>query len=180
MAYFILHSVLASAWAKRLFGQWQHYRLFYTAMAMLTLAPLWLLRASLPFEPLWNGGIVGQVIGLGFGFGAYKMGAAALRLYGIRQFVGLKPQTAETLVRKGILARVRHPLYTATILLGIGFFIWQPIWANLVMLLAWLAYLPIGIWLEERKLIAQFGAAYQTYQKEVPALWPRIPFAKWK
>jgi protein-S-isoprenylcysteine O-methyltransferase Ste14 len=34
-------------------------------------------------------------------------------------------------------------------------------------------YLPIGIHLEERKLIATFGEAYRRYRGEVPALWPR-------
>jgi protein-S-isoprenylcysteine O-methyltransferase Ste14 len=35
-------------------------------------------------------------------------------------------------------------------------------------------YLPIGIALEERKLIAAFGEDYVRYRREVPALFPRL------
>jgi protein-S-isoprenylcysteine O-methyltransferase Ste14 len=35
-------------------------------------------------------------------------------------------------------------------------------------------YVIIGTWLEERKLVLEFGEAYLQYQKEVPML---IPFA---
>ena len=36
-------------------------------------------------------------------------------------------------------------------------------------------YVLLGTWLEERKLVLEFGDAYLHYQKEVPML---IPFAK--
>jgi protein-S-isoprenylcysteine O-methyltransferase Ste14 len=35
-----------------------------------------------------------------------------------------------------------------------------------------LLYLLVGTWLEERKLLAEFGAAYARYRREVPALFP--------
>ena len=37
-----------------------------------------------------------------------------------------------------------------------------------------LVYLPIGIRLEEHKLIAQFGEEYRRYRREVPALFPKL------
>jgi protein-S-isoprenylcysteine O-methyltransferase Ste14 len=38
-------------------------------------------------------------------------------------------------------------------------------------------YVLIGTWLEERKLVLEFGEAYLRYQRQVPML---IPFAKIK
>ena len=31
----------------------------------------------------------------------------------------------------------------------------------------------VGAWLEERKLLTEFGDAYRRYRREVPALMPR-------
>ncbi|MFT6214861.1 MAG: protein-S-isoprenylcysteine O-methyltransferase Ste14 [Roseivirga sp.] len=40
--------------------------------------------------------------------------------------------------------------------------------------MALLIYLPIGIYLEEKKLIQTYGKAYIKYKEEVPALIPKI------
>jgi protein-S-isoprenylcysteine O-methyltransferase Ste14 len=35
-------------------------------------------------------------------------------------------------------------------------------------------YIPIGIFLEERKLTAEFGEAYKNYRQRTPMLLPRL------
>jgi protein-S-isoprenylcysteine O-methyltransferase Ste14 len=66
---------------------------------------------------------------------------------------------------------VRHPLY-----LGILLSLWSvPLMTagHLLFSLGMSAYILIGVWFEERDLIAQFGARYRRYRAEVGMLVPR-------
>jgi methanethiol S-methyltransferase len=36
-------------------------------------------------------------------------------------------------------------------------------------------YILVGVRLEERDLVAQFGASYEQYRRRVPMLMPRLP-----
>jgi protein-S-isoprenylcysteine O-methyltransferase Ste14 len=44
---------------------------------------------------------------------------------------------------------------------------------NLTWRTLFLLYLVAGAYLEERKLLAEFGTEYARYQQEVPMFWPR-------
>lgn len=74
----------------------------------------------------------------------------------------------------GLYAWVRHPIYTAGLI-----FLWlTPILTSnlLAMNIGLTLYILIGAWLEERKMVAEFGEAYREYQRRVPMLIPyRIP-----
>ena len=69
----------------------------------------------------------------------------------------------------GILSVIRHPWYTASILI-----IWtrhldvSALIVNLILTL----YLIIGTYLEEQKLIDELGDEYRLYQKNVSMLFP--------
>jgi len=45
---------------------------------------------------------------------------------------------------------------------------------HLLFALANTAYILVGLQLEERDLIAEFGATYQNYRQRVPMLVPRL------
>jgi len=68
---------------------------------------------------------------------------------------------------------LRHPIYAGFIL---------AFWASprmslghLVFAVATTGYILIGIWLEERDLVAQFGQRYLRYRETVGMLFPKLP-----
>ncbi|WP_332369713.1 hypothetical protein [Spirosoma telluris] len=48
----------------------------------------------------------------------------------------------------------------------------QPDWKHLIFSLSAFAYLRVGIYFEERKLVKTFGEDYVRYQLQVPMLFP--------
>lgn len=97
------------------------------------------------------------------------------QLFGISQgfarLLGRKP--AEQKFSTPLFYRwVRHPIYAGFIL---------AFWAapkmtlgHLVFALATTGYILVGIWFEERDLIAHFGDRYTRYRAEVGMLFPRL------
>lgn len=94
---------------------------------------------------------------------------------GIRPFKENKIGAAEAgLIQTGLYRYVRHPLYSGTVLLSTGIFLTLPIMALAIFLVCMAVYLPVGIYFEEKKLIADFGGEYLLYQKKVKKLIPGI------
>ncbi|ABK45729.1 hypothetical protein Mmc1_3239 [Magnetococcus marinus MC-1] len=179
----LVHSGMSSAsfkhhWCARL-GHWHAYeRLIFNGVALVTSAGL-LLHARLAlshnvlFQPeAWLSSLllVGQLMGI-------VLLLLALRAYDLTRFTGLKqiahPQQplAPEPLRIGPLHRwVRHPIYTAALLL-----LWcQPLsYSNLVLHGCATLYLCIGASFEERRLRDLYGEPYRRFQQSVPMLLPR-------
>jgi methanethiol S-methyltransferase len=184
--YGLVHSWLASLQAKRQARRMlgaspvdRFYRLAYNAFAVLSLLPVLALAMLLPSITLYiipypwilftlavQGLAVFALI-----FGLFQTGP--LEFTGLSQPFDPTHDQEKTLVTKGLYRWVRHPLYTA------GFvFIWlSPIMTtNLLTLNAGLTiYLVIGAHFEERKLLREYGKAYQHYSQKTPMFVPWIP-----
>jgi len=78
------------------------------------------------------------------------------------------------LVTSGPYALVRHPLYSADIILVWCMFLFYPAMRMLYSSLWVTLVLSYWVLLEERALTDRFGPKYRKYKKEVPMLVPKI------
>ncbi|WP_241503890.1 methyltransferase family protein [Ferruginivarius sediminum] len=177
-----VHSLLAHPPVQqamgRLFGS--RTRLAYNLIATVHIAAvlalgIWLLGGAADFAlPAWlrvamwllaGCGVAGLVVGL--------------REYDMSRFSGTwqarhgTPPGAgdedEPLVTAGLHRYVRHPLYTAGMMLLWGLAqsplgLATAVWGTL--------YFVIGTLFEERKLLARYGGDYREYRRKVPAFVP--------
>ena len=83
-------------------------------------------------------------------------------------------QRRHALATSGPYARIRHPQYTAFVLILLGFLLQWPTLLTLIMF-------PILLFMyarlakrEEREVAAEFGAEYERYRRATPAFFPRL------
>ena len=76
-------------------------------------------------------------------------------------------------IRTGVFGWVRHPIYLSEILLYFGLLLMSLSLAAAVVWLVAVGFLHYISRHEERLLLAQFGAAYEEYMRDVPMWIPR-------
>lgn len=176
--YFFVHSFLAANRVKKwveltLPKAFYYYRIGYNIIAFSSLLPLLFWSIATPNHdlnfPAWSGYPGAFFVA----FGLYLL-VRAFQAFDGAEFLGLKEEATPKLVQKGMYQYVRHPLYLATIVLIFGLFLCLPTQKMALTLLISYTYIGIGYRLEERKLIAIFGAEYLAYQQQVKALIPYI------
>lgn len=193
----LVHSLTASAVLKRWMAERvgerptaAFYRLGYTTFALLTFLPVLYFWWVLPTTPLWEvsglwrwlfWGVGGSAV-LAAGYSLLK--TQALSFAGLTQAMDYMagrqlrrldaPALSHELVVTGLYGWMRHPLYTFSMAF---------LWANpsmnvrsLTMAVAFTIYFIIGSIYEEKRLLAQFGEAYATYQRRVPRFIPHVPW----
>jgi protein-S-isoprenylcysteine O-methyltransferase Ste14 len=164
---------------KRWEPKYRFYRLFFNFIAILTLIPVALFAYSLRTQEIfqWNGYMrLFQVLILGIAGLLFFLGGRHFdisQVLGIRQIREGNSNKAITVTGEldtsGVLGITRHPWYLATMLL-----IWSrqmdisAIIVNVILTL----YLVVGTYLEEKKLVREFGENYLAYQKRVSMLIP--------
>jgi len=187
-AYCALHSAMISETVtcflkRRLDDSFRFYRLFFNSVAVLTLIPVLWYSHSLRQEAIfrWEGvWLVLQYLLIACGV---LLVIAGGRHYSLRQFVGISQLRGASsgglaagggIDSSGVLGLVRHPWYTAVVLL---------LWARNLDMAGLVGngvltvYIVVGTLLEERKLVHEFGDAYRSYQRRVsmfvPLKWTR-------
>ena len=170
--YFALHSALASPAFKRRYG-FRGYRIAYTIFSVAGLLVMLFYNGSITAAPFFISQGPPRYLSLVLTTFGVMIIQSSFRQYSFRGFVGLKDEPAQ-LSREGVLKYVRHPIYAGTILVVVGFFLFIPNPPTLISCLCMLLYIPIGIILEERKLIAMYGNDYLEYMRNVPALFPKL------
>ncbi|SOE20931.1 Protein-S-isoprenylcysteine O-methyltransferase Ste14 [Spirosomataceae bacterium TFI 002] len=179
LAYGLLHSALASSQVKSFVQQtfsWsaQRYRLLFVIIAILSLLPALYIHLISPSIALWENSSFQKLAGAAMATSGLFIIKRAFQAYDLKQFVGLaQEEPNDILITTGYLSKVRHPLYSGTLLFFYGWFLFSNTNCNLALAIAMHAYTLIGIHWEEKKLIAKFGKAYKDYMEKVPALIPK-------
>ncbi len=185
----VLHSLLIAdrvkARLRKLFGQAfeRGYRLAFNLISVLTLLPLLAVAAANPGAVLYRIPLPWTLLtGLLQGLAALLI-LVALRQTGLPSFLGLRqllqvtPNPGSELQVGGVYRWIRHPLYTAGLVV-----IWlSPVMtlSLLVLFIGFTLYIWIGSRIEEQRLETEFGEAYRRYRRQVPAFLP-IPGRHWR
>lgn len=177
-----LHSVFAGEeWKYKmkalLKSGYKFYRIIYSFFALITLAIAVIYNFSIPSFLLWKIPFIEKAISTA----GIITGLLLMLLFTKRFFFDLsgadvfqKKQTARTLIRTDFYKHVRHPLYSATLLFIWSIFLSKPLLSNLITCICITAYTLIGIYIEEKKLIKEFGNNYITYRSATPMLIPEL------
>ncbi len=186
IAWCFLHSLLisrtVSAYLQEGMGKYRYYyRLLYNLVALLSLFPLLMMTEAMRSQPVfsWQGGwVILRLVMFGLAVWLFFDGA---RNYDMQCMLGFRQITSrkqtvlltedEQFSRKGALGMTRHPWYLGGILI-----VWSryPVYHDSTVLAVIILslYFFVGIWLEERKLLAEYGEKYRSYQREVSVLLP--------
>jgi protein-S-isoprenylcysteine O-methyltransferase Ste14 len=188
--YCILHSFLISIrftnlMTRVLKSYYAFFRLSYIIISFVLLVPLINYTAQIdtkiiinyesPFTIIRYVLIAGSLLMF---FWAFFFNYDSLSFFGIRQIINFgkikEINSNEELKQKGLLGITRHPMYLALLI-----FLWSQTFrvTDIIVNTVLTIYIIIGTFLEEKKLILEFGDTYLKYQKEVPML---IPFTNWR
>jgi len=190
LGYGLLHTLLASVEMKARARNWfgsktdRVYRLAYNFIAIFTLLPILFLPVLLVDEEIYRIHLPWVIVTLSFQALAVIILVVGLRQTGIFSFIGFRqlllPEDTSPprLVTDGLYSYVRHPLYTCGLV-----FIWlipTMTWNLFALIIGLTAYIIIGAYFEERKLLNEFGDDYAEYRQRTPMLIPglRLPLLK--
>ena len=184
LIYYGFHSFLASsavkAWvAKANKGVYRYYRLGYSLSAILGLIALAYFTLLFQSPRLFQHSVL-----TGIGFVLIVFGLliqlVAIQLFNLKAFIGIEPTplpyeaSAQPLIVTGMYRFVRHPLYFGVFCMAVGLIFAFPFLHIIGLSALTIAYLFVGSYWEEKKLILEFGSAYEEYRKKVKGIVPFV------
>ena len=174
-----IHSFLAHPYVKSRLSSFfrlgnNSYRIIYNVIAFLYLVTLFLYHFQLKSTQVIAPSAPLQVIAICLAIGGLLIMVLSITRY-FKQLSGaFKEKQVPELYTGGLNAIVRHPLYFGTFVFLIGLTLYWPMLKNLVAVSIIIIYTLLGIFLEEKKLLREFGKAYKDYQDKVPMILPRL------
>ncbi len=180
--YCVLHSFLADVSVKekikKLTGNtFKYYRLAYSLFAAASLIFLMWYQFSVVSSHIFLNTFIQLGVSLFLIFPGLIVMIICIKKY-FYELSGIqvlkKEEQQITLQKQGLHKYVRHPLYAGTLLFVWGLFLMFPLLSNLLACLIIMVYILIGIKLEEKKLVIEFGDEYNLYAKTVPMLIPNF------
>ena len=181
--FYSLHTALASSKLKRILkakwpGPYNWYRLFYSLLSTILFLGIVIQALFLPVRNLFLPSQFSQYAGYMIATAGVMIFLKSIKEISVSSFLGIKTNDQQVerpeLVATGMYAQIRHPLYLGMLFIFLGYFLVSGTVGALIHLACLAAYLPVGIYFEEKNLIATFGDSYKSYQKEVPAFFPKI------
>ncbi|MEM8894083.1 MAG: DUF1295 domain-containing protein, partial [Bacteroidota bacterium] len=137
VVYLTLHSVLAADSVKSWFvanAPWvfQYYRLFYSLFSVLGMLLFTVYMSVIESHAVWPDFATAKYAGMVLAAWGVIIVKRSFRAYSFREFMGFKKEESGELVVDGLQSKVRHPLYSGTILIILGFFLFSPTYEILI------------------------------------------------
>lgn len=188
VAFYVSHSFLAANafkdYVKYLSPSvFRHYRLLYSIVSTVLFGVIiyWFLYQH-EYTFIFFPSDTSKAAGVTLLSAGVLLAAYSISRYGLLEFVGFdsitkkntNPISNVALNTSGLNAIVRHPIYSGILLALLGLLLMIPTFMTLAGILVSLLYLEIGIRLEEKKLIQEFGDSYLQYRKAVKKVIPYI------
>ena len=179
--FYSLHSFLAATKLKRILqgkleNAYKWYRLVYTLISIFLILGITIQALVIPKTILLSKSVFTDYLGYMLaGFGTIIVTKSS-KNYSLKRFLGLAPSEVheEALITTSLYSKIRHPLYAGLILIFLGYFLFAGTLSSAIHLGCLLLYLPVGIYFEEKNLVAQFGETYHKYKSATPPIIPRF------
>ncbi|OOG70437.1 isoprenylcysteine carboxylmethyltransferase family protein [Algoriphagus sp. A40] len=179
--FYILHTAVAASKLKRILkakppatSKW--YSLFYSVLSAVLFMGIILQALFLPVQTICIPGQFGQYAGYMVTTAGVIVFVKAIKEIPLLSFFGLRKKKPEELelVSSGIYSQIRHPFFFGLLAIFLGYFLVSGTLGALIHLTCLVLYLPVGIYFEEKNLVAVFGEDYREYQQNVPPFFPKI------
>jgi len=180
--FYFLHSLLASLNIKRKIKGWMGsqyiwYRLLYTVFSTAFIFGILVFSSSFDqYDILVKTPTTTYLGYMLASFGTIII-VKSFKSFSNKKFIGLEPhddlEHNEEFVVTGLHSYIRHPIYTGTVLVFLGFFFFEPTVSSAIHVTMLLLYLPFGVHYEEKKLIELYGEKYIQYKRMVPSIIPK-------
>jgi len=177
--YFFLHSFMANEAVKQKTGKItglsnRSYRIVYNLFNFAALVFLLLYLYRIPSAVFYQTTTFFIAIGVLVSLAGSIIMFLSVKNYDLNAFFGFREETMMPLQIGGLNKYVRHPLYSGTIILALGFCIALPYTKCWLLLALMVIYIFIGMQFEEKKLVQCYGDEYRNYQKKVKSLIPHV------
>lgn len=181
VTFFLQHSIMVRTRVRRGLGRFvpeRYLGALYSIASGIVLtvvlllwqrSPTMLLSVEGPVRWLMRAQAVAGLAGFVWGVASLR-GFDPLGLHPIKAHLRETPPQASTFTVRGAYRWVRHPLYSSIVVV---FWADPDITADRLLFSAlWTAWIVLATTLEEKDLIAEFGAMYREYRRSVPMLIP--------